>query len=90
MIAIQTRYLPPTNTRGARIKAWTPRRAGLSVTVPYDYSLSGVSVHYAAVVALVQRHELPWDVANMRWGGIERGYVFCFNDSVVPVAETCQ
>jgi len=90
MIAIETRYLPPTNTRGARIKAWTFGRVRLSVTVPYDHSLSGVAVHHAAVVALVERHRLPWDISDMRWGGTDRGYVFCFGKSVVPAAGACE
>lgn len=81
MIAIQTKYLPPTNTRGARIKAWV--QDGQSVIVPYDYSLSGVHVHFAAVEELGKRCGLDVEAREMRYGVTERGYVFCFSRSVL-------
>lgn len=42
---IRTRYLGPTNTRGARIKAWSGSR---SVTIPYPYELSTEDAHAEA------------------------------------------
>ena len=83
MIAIHTKYLPCTNTRGSRIKAYTV--SGLSATISYPHELSGESVHFAAVKELVNKHKLRWDIENMRFGGSAdgKGYVFCFADSIV-------
>ena len=55
--AIETRYLGPTNTKGARIKAiaW----AG-SIIVPYDHALNYEDAHKAAADALI---------AKMGWAG---------------------
>ena len=50
MQAIQTKYLPATNTRGSRIKATCERG---SITIPYPYDLSGDEVHREAVRQLV-------------------------------------
>jgi hypothetical protein len=61
MQAIETKFLGPTNTKGARIKA--SARAG-SVTVPYEYQ--GVDEeHDQALRALVTK--LEW------WGVWARG-----------------
>lgn len=81
MIAIQTKFFPATNSRGSRIKAWTSN--GHSVSIPYPHELSNEIAHFAAVKALVAKHQLDWDLSGMRWGGVERGYVFCFADSIV-------
>jgi hypothetical protein len=81
MIAIQTKYISPTNTRGSRIKAFT--ETGFTVTVPYDYSLNHEQVHFKAVKELVKKHSLNWDLSGMTYGGIKNGYVFCFANSVV-------
>lgn len=81
MIAIQTKYLPASNTRGSRIKAWTS--SGFSVTIPYPHDLSHEAVHFEAVKALVTKHKLDWDLSDMRFGGTEHGYVFCFAGSVI-------
>ena len=82
MIAIQTKFLPCTNHKGARVKAWACGRAW-SVTIPYDYSGSHEMPHYRAVQALIEKHKLEWDINNMRFGGVENGYVFCFDASKV-------
>ncbi len=52
MQAIETKYLGPTNFRGARIKA--SAEAG-SVTVPYDHALNVEGNHDAACKALVRK-----------------------------------
>ena len=80
MKAIYTKYMGPTDTKGARIKAFTLE--GLSVSIPYPYDLSHEAVHYEAVKALVLKHKLDWDIRNMRFGDAPSGYVFCFADSV--------
>ena len=81
MIASQTKYICPTNTRGSRIKAFT--ESGFTVTIPYDHSLNYERVHFKAVQELVKKHDLQWDIENMTFGGVKNGYVFCFNHSVV-------
>jgi hypothetical protein len=53
MQAIQTRYLAPTNTLGARIKAWA--QAG-SITIPYPHELSGQAVHRLAALSLADKY----------------------------------
>lgn len=87
MLAIHTKYISATDTRGARIKAYVVAYQGkqLSVTVPIDHSLNDVLRHFEAVIALVEKHNLDWDLSNMRYGDSAdgRGYVYCFNDSRV-------
>jgi hypothetical protein len=81
MIAIQTKYIGPTNTRGSRIKAWTEN--GQSVSIPYPHEYSHEVCHFQAVKALVQKHNLDWDLNEMRYGGTNNGYVFCFAHCIV-------
>lgn len=50
--AILTKYLGPTNHRGARIKAWC---SGGQLIMPWDHSLSVESNHAAAGQALVKK-----------------------------------
>jgi len=84
MIAIQTKVVPGSETKGTRIKAWTSNKQ--SVTIPYPHDLSDERAHFAAVQALVAKHKLEWDLSEMRWGGVDHGYVFCFADSIVKTA----
>ena len=82
MQAIYTKYLGPTNTKGARIKAYT--LGGLSVTIGFDYALSGEARHFEAVKALVKKYALTeWPINDMCSGDAPSGYVFCFRDSKV-------
>ena len=53
---IKTRGYSPTNTMGARIKAWTGKK--VSVTIPYDYFLSGPENHIKAALKLAERLDL--------------------------------
>lgn len=64
MQAIETKYLGPTNTKGARIKA--SAEAG-SVTIPFEYGQAhdGDDVSDLALIALVTK--LEW------WGVWARG-----------------
>lgn len=58
--AIITKFIPATNTKGARIKAVAA--PGLSVTISYDYS--GDASHRAAAMALAAKFGWPdWDNA---------------------------
>ena len=52
MQAIVTKYLPATNTRGSRIKAYCERGA---VTISYPYELTIEAAHIAAADALIAR-----------------------------------
>ena len=83
MIAIHTKHIPASNTRGSRIKAYT--RGGLSATVSYPYELSYEVAHFEAVKALVQKNKLSWPIDDMRFGDSAdgKGYVFCFERSKV-------
>lgn len=88
MIAIHTKYIGPTNSRGSRIKAYTTGygdRKGYTVTVPYDHALSGHLVHFEAVKALVSKYKLDWDLSDMRYGDSAdgKGFSFCFAVSIV-------
>jgi hypothetical protein len=57
MQAIVTKYIGPTNTKGARIKAVSC--GGLSVTVPYEYDLDSYGAHCMAAVELCKN--LKWE-----------------------------
>lgn len=71
MQAIITKFIPATNTRGARIKAtaW----AG-SVTVAYDYS--GDASHRRAAQALCEK--MGWPTDNWIDGGTPDNSGFAF------------
>jgi hypothetical protein len=70
--AIETKYIGPTNTKGARIKAsaW----AG-SVTIPYDYS-GTEKAHWRAALALIEKY--GWEKSGWVMGGNAKTTGFCF------------
>jgi hypothetical protein len=80
MQAIRTKYLGPTNFRGARVKATA--QAG-SVTIHWDDSLDVDANHDAAAVALMERY--GW-TGSMVAGGSPDGcgnvYVFTSGNMV--------
>lgn len=81
MQAIQTKYLPPTNSRPSRIKAWCD--AG-SLTISYPHEAGpGEPAALVAAKALVKK--LGWDTehyGDLIGGGLpnDSGYVFVFDD----------
>lgn len=81
MIAIQTKYLGPTDTKGARIKAFTCN--GHSATIDYDYALNDEKLHFEAVKALVAKNKLRWNISKMTYGGTKNGFVFTFPQSTI-------
>ncbi len=88
MIAIHTKYIGPTSTRGSRIKAYTSKMGlkGFEVTIPYPHEFDGVvECHFEAVKALIIKNKLDWNPENMRYGDSAdgRGYSFCFDASSV-------
>jgi len=88
MIAIHTKFLNPTNSRGARIKAYTAGwgdRKGFEATISFPYDENEVLSHFSAVKELVKKNGLDWDLSNMRYGDSAdgRGFSFCFDVSKV-------
>lgn len=76
--AITTKFLPATETKGARIKATTA--SGLSVVIGYPYEFSGVDCHAAAAEKLARK--LGWLGSDCAFadqyvaGATATGYVF--------------
>lgn len=66
MQAIQTKYIGPTNSRGARIKASC---AALTITVPYDYG--AICAHEVAAIELCKR--MDWAHFNLAAGELKDG-----------------
>lgn len=88
MIAIHTKFIPATNIKGSRIKAYTADwgdRKGFSAIIPYPHQESYELAHFEAVKELVKKHNLDWNLENMRYGDSAdgRGYCFCFECSKV-------
>jgi hypothetical protein len=88
MIAIHTKYIPATNSKGSRIKAYTvgnSMRKGFQATISYPHEYSHEVCHFQAVKALVEKHKLDWDLTDMRFGDSAdgKGYSFCFDNSKV-------
>ena len=69
--AIETYYIGPTNSRGARVKAVSG--SGISITTSYDHALSIGEVHAAACKALVDK--MNWG-GSWIGGGSKRGHYF--------------
>lgn len=83
MKAICTKYLSPTDTKGARIKAYTCEE---SLTVPYDYALTGVEQHESAARALLEKYMPGCENLRLTWGEMPTGYVFTFALSLSPLS----
>ena len=82
MVIIKTKYLGPTNTRGARIKA---SANGFSVVIAYPHKDSYEYAHFEAVKALIEKHNLDWDISKMGYGSDNDGYYFTFSTSVMDI-----
>ena len=73
MQCIITKYLGPTNTRGARIKA-TASGSGKSVTISYPHELEGKAAHWEAARQLISKFGWTW---TYHGGALKTGgYVF--------------
>ena len=86
MIAIHTKYIPATNTRSAKIKAYSCN--GHKALVSVDYSLDDVQRHAAAVKKLIETQmKFVPDYSVMAYGGSAdgKGYTFCFTQSTVSL-----
>lgn len=73
-VAIETKYLGPTNTKGARIKAFTE---SASITKNYDHSLTSFDNKAEAARALCEK--LGWE-GHLVGGGTKTGEAFVFVD----------
>ena len=81
MAAIQTHYVPATDTEGASIVA-TCKDIKKCIQVPYAYEHNRSGVHYVAAMALLKR-DLPDKWENLTvLGSIEQGggFLFCFGE----------
>ena len=76
----ETKYLGPTNHKGARIKATASN--GMAVTIPYPYEESDTGKHIQAVRKLAAK--LKW-TGSMVGGHTARGMVWVFTDKSSPV-----
>ena len=88
MIAIHTKYIGPTNTRGARIKAYTAGGIGFkgfTAIISYPHELSGAACHLEAVKELIKKNNLDWSTDGMRYGDSAdgKGFSFCFESSKI-------
>lgn len=74
MQAIITKYIAPTNTRGARIKATAGK--GQTIIVSYNYARTIKNNHLDAMTALIEK--LKWQYESLTWVqvDIETGCVF--------------
>jgi len=77
--AITTKYLAPTNSSGARIKATA---AAGSITIPWDHALDACANHYAAARQLAGQNDWTDDTGDIRphaFGALpDGGYVLVF------------
>ena len=73
---IQTKYIGPTNYRGARLKAFLLAQPSVSVFYPYPHELSGEDAHRKAAEKLAQK--LGYGKEQEAFEAI-RGYVFSFS-----------
>lgn len=70
-MTIETRYYPPTQIRGAKIRAYS--EIG-KVTIPYPYGESGLQAHLTAAKTLYNQLNLEWG-PEFVVGSVPRGYV---------------
>jgi hypothetical protein len=87
---IRTRFLGPTDHKGARVVAEFLADKRTRVVVSWDYSSCGSEGHIPAVLALVakankQRAEMGWSLIDARsllsCGEDGGGYVWCVVES---------
>lgn len=74
MKAIQVKYLPATDLKVTRVKAFADK--GISVTLPLDYEISNY-LDQAEIVARELIHKYEWNVTITGRGVLPNGeYVF--------------
>lgn len=80
-MAIQTKFLAPTNYRGDRIKAtgmdtFHSDERKRSITVPYDYGATMEQMHRKAAELLLPQIVSEPERVRLVAGAWERGYIF--------------
>jgi hypothetical protein len=80
-MAIQTKFLGPTNYRGDRIKAtgmdtFHSDERKRTVTVPYDYGATMEQMHRKAAELLLPQIVSEPERVRLVAGAWERGYIF--------------
>jgi hypothetical protein len=80
-LAIETRFLAPTNHRGSRVVAVCRRDSEtvLRATVSYSYEGSPLDCHYDAALACLAKVEAQNDHFSFRFqccAATDRGYLF--------------
>lgn len=70
-LKIKTTYVGPTDTTGNKIKASFNSK---TLSMPYDYSLSGEKLHAKAAQLFAEKHGLT--VEDESCGGHSKGYFF--------------
>jgi hypothetical protein len=87
MSVIVTKYLPPTNHRGARIRASLSPGWGSTkpVTIAYEYGLQGIPNHERAALALAEACNLTGTFVRLE--AVFDGYLF-IRDGVLCKAFT--
>ena len=71
---IHTKYLPPTDNKGGRVKA-KASSASESLTIAYDHSIDCEQAHAKAAMLLATKLDWRGEYAA---GGNDTGYVFAF------------
>lgn len=73
-VAVQTKFLGPTNTKGARVSVSAMGGGRKRIYVHWDHALNSDENHQAA--ALEYLKQMGW--ADRKWvgGGTETGYVY--------------
>ena len=88
MQAIHTKYIPATDTRAAKIKAYNESNPR-GVIVSIDYDLDDVGRHFKAAQEFINK-KLTFIPAHdhMVYGGSAdgKGYVFCFPLDTIKVS----
>lgn len=84
MVAIETKYLGPTNSRGGRVKASAGK--GLQgVTVPWDHALGVWANHRAAARAFAEKYSWTGSYID---GATDKGYVWVSRRSLDILKES--
>lgn len=75
MVAIEVKYLGPTNNKGSRYKAYTGN--GQALTVNANYALN--PEENAEMAAIKLRNKMKWN-GNLVGGSTKSGWVFVFTN----------
>lgn len=79
LFAIQTKYLPPTAAKPARVKAWAPDAKGFKTAIiPMDSSREILDNHENAAIKFMRTNKLTGRYVAAAFPG---GFVFVFKDN---------